>query len=342
MRVTIRDVAKAANCSISAVSSVLNGKVNNVSAETREIILRAVENLNYVPNKLAASLVSGKTRTIGLIVPDNRNPFFASILNSVQSEADQNGFRVISGNSNNEISRDLSFIETFVSYCVDGILIVRNNKSSFEDDDNLQKIISKLKIPVVAIDRIIEGACVPTFVLNNIRGGFLATEHLIKMGHTRIGCFAGPLSISSAQSRLEGYKTALSTYGIPFNPGLVVEGNYQMDGGPEAFLRFNEEKVTAIFSHNDMQAYNLYRQIKLSGKSIPEDFSLVGFDDLDFSSVITPSLTTIHYPIPELTKDAFKCLLSLIDNRNDVTREQEVVIEYEPELVCRDSVQNLN
>lgn len=340
MRVTIRDVAKEANCSISAVSSVLNGRDISISIKTRERILQAVKLLDYVPNRLAASLVSGTTRTIGVIVPDNRNPFFASILNSAQTEADQNGFQVISGNSNNEFCRDISFIETFVGYCVDGILIVRNNSSSIEDDEKLKAIISKIKIPVVAIDRLIEGANIPSFVLNNKLGGFIATEHLIKKGHSRIGCYTGPLSISSAQLRLEGYKLALAKYGITYNPDWVVEGNYLMDGGLHSFIQFFKQNLTAIFSHNDMQAYDLYRHIKLSGHNIPDDFSLVGFDNLEFSSVITPGLTTVHHPIQELTRDAFQYLLNLIKNRDVLNREKEVVIEYEPLLICRDSVKN--
>lgn len=298
--------------------------------------------MDYRPNKLAAGLATGQSRTIGLIIPDNRNPFFGTILNYVEDYADKAGFRVISGNTGDCIAKDLEYIDALLSYCTAGLVIVRSNSGSSEEQERLLNRIRHLSIPTVAIDRRIVGSDIPTFVVDNRLGGYLATEHLLKLGHRRIGCYSGPLYALSAQMRLEGYKNALEEYGVPFCEELVFEGNYQIssDDAPSRF--FFERGVTAVFAHNDMQAYGLYRYAQAYGQRIPQNLSIVGFDDLDFSTILTPTLTSIRYPLETLTKDAVQHLINLIGNGGKEGNATEHYTKYAPELVVRQSVQRLN
>jgi LacI family transcriptional regulator len=341
MRPTIRNIANEIGCSVTTVSLVLNGKAENVSDELKTKIIESAKRLKYRPNRIAAALVTGKTQTLGLIIPDNRNLFFATILHYMQFEANMAGYQVITGISSEMLNKDIEFIETLMSLYVDGIIIVRSNPPTFEENQKFEAFLSSLHIPIVAIDRIINVENVPTFVINNLQGGYIATKHLIENGHRTIGCYSGPLHISSAQLRLEGYKAALKEHGIDYDPDLVFEGNYQIYGGPEPFQFFQKRRVTAIFSHNDMQAYNLYRYIKLAERRIPDDFAIVGFDNLVLSSIITPGLTTIEAPVEKMMQDAIACLISMIDSNRCPTAEQFHVVEYDPVLVSRESVISL-
>ena len=342
MRVTIRDVAKQANCSTTAVSLVLNEKADNVSPETRRRVFETAERLGYRPNRLAADLAKGKTRTIGLIIPDNRNPFFGTILNYVEAEADKAGYRVIAGNSNDSIVKDIAYIDAFLSYCVAGIIIVRANTFTRREDVLLQNLIRNCSTPVVAIDRVFSGVTVPTFAVDNRLGGFIATKHLLDMGHRRIGCYTGPMSAWSAQRRLLGYKEAMEAAGMAFAQDMLYEGNYQMSKDEDVYRYFMDREVTAVFAHNDMQAFGLYKYAQLSGRRIPDDCSLIGFDNLDFGAIITPGLSSIRYPVEQLTHDAVDCLINMVEYGGESRFSGMGMVEYAPELVSRDSVMCLN
>ena len=339
MRATIKDVAKLANCSITAVSFAFNGKADKISVETLQQIRAAAKTLEYQPNKLAAGLATGRSRTIGLIIPDNRNPFFGTILNYVEAFADKAGFRVISGNTDDCIQRDLAYIDALIGYCTAGLVIVRSNSGSEKERERFLERILRLSIPVVAIDRRIAGSGVPTYSVDNRLGGYLATKHLLQQGHTRIGCYAGPLYALSAQMRLEGYRNALEENGLPYREELVFEGNYQIAANDAPCRFFLDRGVTAVFAHNDMQAYGLYKYAQANGCRIPEDLSIVGFDDLDFSTILTPTLTSIRYPLETLTCDAVQDLIERINCGGTERDKGERITKYAPELVVRESVQ---
>lgn len=340
LRATISDVAKLAECSITCVSLVLNNKHCNVSDATRKRIFDAADTLNYQPNKLAAGLASGKAKTLGLIIPDNLNPFFATILNLVEKEAGANGYRVISANSQDRVANDIVFLSDFLGYCVSGIVIVRSTFSCADEQERLHDMLRNLSTPTVAIDREVAETGIPMFMVDNRYGGYLATRHLIDNGHSKIGCYAGPLHAASAVQRLEGYKDALIEASIPFDSNLVFEGDYKTVENTGAFKFFASRNVTGIFSHNDMQAFGLYKDAKLSGMSIPEDYSVVGFDDMIFSSIITPGLTTIHYTMESMMHDALNLLFSMIDGGAD-NKGKDLYHLYEPQLIVRESVKKI-
>lgn len=337
MRTTIRDVAMAAGCSITAVSLVLNGKTRNISAQTEVRILDAAKQLNYHPNKLASHLVTKKSNIIGLILPDNCNLFFGMVLKAAEHEADQAGYRVICGNSNNSINKDCAYINTFIDYCVDGILIIKSDSPKQEENEQLAELIRTLPSPVVAIDRQIDGLDVPTYTVNNMYGGYTATKHLLEMGHRRIGYYTYPLRVYTAAQRLKGYKMALAEYGVPYDPELVCQLSNGFSGNHRAVGDFRRKGVTAVFAHNDTLAYELYKFAQMEGVRVPSDMSIVGFDDLDFSTIITPGLTTIRQPVDEMTHGAFRRLVAMIEaGGKDPMRDSNSI--YEPKLICRDSV----
>ena len=327
----------AAGCSITAVSLVLNGKTRNISAQTEARILDAAKQLNYHPNKLASHLVTKKSNIIGLILPDNCNLFFGMVLKAAEHEADQAGYRVICGNSNNSINKDCAYINTFIDYCVDGILIIKSDSPKQEENEQLAELIRTLPSPVVAIDRQIDGLDVPTYTVNNVYGGYTATKHLLEMGHRRIGYYTYPLRVYTAAQRLKGYKMALAEYGVPYDPELVCLLSNGFSGDHRAVGDLRKKGVTAVFAHNDTLAYELYKFAQMENVRVPGDLSIVGFDDLDFSTIITPGLTTIRQPVEEITRGAFRRLVAMIEaGGKDPMRDSNSI--YEPELVCRDSV----
>ena len=342
MRPTIRDVAMEAKCSITAVSLVLNGKGSNISAETQSRVFDAVKRLNYQPNKFASLLVTKKSNIIGLVIPDNCNPFFASVLKCAEHQADFAGYRIITGNSNNNASKDIAYINTFMSYCVDGILIAKASATIEDDDERLANLISSLSIPVVCIDRKIANLDIPVYAVNNTRGGCLATEHLIKMGHKRIGYYTYPLTISTAIQRLNGYRQALENAGIQYDPELVYEADYSFSESAPVLEYYEKRGVTAVFAHNDSLALELYKYARMAGRRIPDDLSIVGFDDSDYGAVVSPGLTTIHQPLEDLTKKAIEHLINEIDSGTSrLTDNQASEVVFEPSLVIRESVLKL-
>lgn len=347
MRVTIRDIAQAVGCSTTAVSLVMNGKGKSISAQTADAIQEAAKRLNYHPNKLASHLVTKKSNIIGLIQPDNCNLFFASVLKCVEQQADQLGYRVICGNSNNSSKRDCDYINTFISYCVDGILIVKSDSSSKEDSLRLKELIRSVPVPVVAIDRKISDVPVPTYTVDNCMGGYLATKYLLQQGHRRIGYYTYPLRVYTAAERLRGYRTALEEYGVAYDPALVLEldstdafggGDFSSrEAQVQAYLRGD---ITAVFAHNDTLAYELYKYAQRGGIRIPEDISITGFDNLSFSPIITPALTTVHQPFTEIVDGAIHRLIHAIE-AGAANAEPADEICYEPWLIERDSVRRL-
>lgn len=336
MRATINDIAREAGCSITTVSLVLNQKKNNISDQKKQEIWEAARRLNYCPNRQAAALVTKRTNTIGLIIPDNCNTFFGSISKEVEIFARQKGYSVIYGNSNNEAENDYRYIMMFLERCVDGIIIVKSASSRQEDSSRLVELLAGATVPVVVLDRAIEGLEAPTYILDNCYGGYIATRHLLELGHRRIGCYTGSMDVSSARERLEGYRRALEEFKVPFRTELLFEGNYQLGKEAQAFAQFESQQVTAVFAHNDIMAYGIYRQIQLAGKSVPDDYSVVGFDDLELSSIITPGLTSVRQPVETMSRDAIERLIGQIQGKDfgQTGRQPSVTA---PTLVIRES-----
>lgn len=329
----IKDIAKKTGLSLSTVSLVLNEKDARISEKTKKMVLEAAKELNYRPNMLAVGLATKKTKTIGLIIPDISNLFFSELAKAVELEASSQNYNVIFCNTNDDSAKDIEFTNVLLGRSIDGIIMALSSKMQPDEGALLSDTLSEYKTPAVIVDRLVNELDAISILLDYRRGGYLATRHLIEMGHRDIGCITGPLTLTNACERFEGYKQALNEYHIPFRAELVFEGNYYSDGGFEGAAYLIPKQVTAIFACNDMMAYGAYKQLKNLGLKIPDDISVVGFDDIPFSEFMDVPLTTIRQPVSSMGQEACRQLLGLID----LKRSRKGVMTFEPILKIRQS-----
>ena len=258
---TIREVAESAGVSYATVSHVINN-TRLVSQETRERVLAAMDALNYRPNALARSLRQGKTNTLGLVLPDSANPFFAEISRSIEDEAFKKGYSVFLCNTELDIQRELFYVDVLSKKQVDGIIFV----AAGDQADSLDFLRSR-NMPVVLIDRDLPNVEVDAVLSDNQLGGFLATRHLLSLGHTRIACIAGPSSITPSAERIIGYRRALEEVGLSYDESLILRGDYHAQSGMEithSILQM-EPRPTAIFALNDLMALGALRAAAEAG-----------------------------------------------------------------------------
>lgn len=327
---TMRDVAAAAGVSVTTVSHVING-TRFVSEDLRNRVLEAMEELNYRPNILARGLRVGKTNTIGLIVPDNSNPFFAEVSRVVEDVGFDSGYSVILCNSDGNLDKELTYIAVLVAKQVDGIIFIASSSQS----EHL-RLLTNEKIPVVVADREMPDLDVDLVLVDNSRGGYEATKYLLELGHRRIGCITGPSDITPSAERINAYRQALSEFNVPFEENLVVRGDFQFEGGKRAMsqLLALPKVPSAVFICNDVMAIGAMGSIRSAGLRIPEDISIVGFDDIDQASATWPPLTTVAQPIEQMARIATELLIGRLAGSVDLERKRMVL---EAKLVIRSS-----
>lgn len=337
-KTTIRDVARSAGYSTATVSLVLNDKPVSIPAATREKIWNAARELDYRPNQLAVSMVTKRTKVIGLIIPDNSNMFFADLSKAIEMAASRAGYSVIYGNSNNDPKQDLTYMQMFTDRQVDAIIFARSASLLYWDGEKGLRFIRESAIPFVTVDRRLPDSDTPAVLLNHFKGGYLATRHLLELGHTRIGCYTGPGELVSSTERLEGYRAALEEAGVDYREDLIFEGNYQLGLESKAFQHFLNQDVSAVFAFNDVMASGLYREARVAGLSIPEDLSIVGFDNIPFCDILQPPLTTVSQPIAEMGSCVVKVLLQLLEHDSaDGSVQMRKDYIFEPKLMVRGS-----
>lgn len=331
MKVTIKDVAKKANVSITTVSRVINKIEGYTNEETKKRILKVIEELDYKPNALARSLVTKRTKTIGLILPDISNPFFPSIAKSVEDLVNELGYNLILCNSYDDTEKEANYINVLKEKCVDGILL-----SSKQTKDKYD--IYKDDIPMVFIDRKPEVEVKYGVFVDNYKGAYNATKHLIDLGHRSIACITGPKNINTTIERLRGYKDALIDNHIECDETIIKSNDYAIEGGYEAAkdLIVNHN-ITAIFTHDDLMACGVYKAAKELSYKIPDDISVVGFDDITLVEFLDPPLTTIKQPTEDIGKVSVEILMDLIENN----KIQGKIISLDTELIVRESTKNI-
>lgn len=335
-RPTIRDVAKEAGFSISTVSMVLNNKGMGIPPKTREKVIQTAHQLGYRPNKLAVSLLTKRTMMLGLIIPDNSSLFYASLSKVIETEAKKAGYSLIYGNSDNNAQNDLSYIDMFMDRQVDGLILA---VSPFATEEEEQLICSRLEqatVPIVMVDRFTRGSNLPVLQMNHYDSGRLIANHLIKQGHRRIGVFVTPGIISARSQKLEGYRDAFIDNGLDPDEGLFslsIGVNRQIES--EIFKRILDLGLTAVQAISDSTAVELYRLAEQEGIFIPEELSVVGSDDLFFSDMLTPPLTTVRQPVPAVAAATIKTMLALIHKteKTSINKMQQ----FEPQLIVRGS-----
>lgn len=308
---TIKEVATLAGVSSATVSHVIN-ETRFVSDAVREQVVQAMRTLNYQPNALARSLRSGHTNTLGLILPDSANPFFAELGHSIENAAFEAGYSVILCNTENDLQKETLYMDVLTKKLVDGMIFVATGDHS----DTLKKL-KDLEIPVVVMDRDFPGLDLEIVLTDNLQGGVLATEHLISLGHKKIGCIAGPSGINPSSQRVTGYVQALQRAGLEIDPQLIASGDFHPEAGREAGYKLLSQKnaPTAIFASNDLMAIGVLRAANELGLRVPEDLALVGYDDIVLASYTNPPLTTINQPKVEMGLTTLRILLNRIKNK---------------------------
>lgn len=319
---TIRDVAKLADVSISTVSHVLNG-TRQVSEDKRARVLLATQQLNYQRNSLASSLRRQRTQTLGIIVPNNDNPFFSRLLGEIEAICFEQGYHILIGNANNDPDRELSYLEVMLSRQVDGVILI--STGAFERSVNM---IAQHGVPTVIVDRSLQLGNVDEILTDNAQGGQIATEYLLSLGHRRIGCIAGPSFLTPSGKRLDGYRHALANANLPIEESLIIHGDFGLESGMQATkaLLALPTPPTAIFACNDLMAIGAYHALKEAGLSVPEDMSVIGFDDIASASYVLPTLTTIAQPSTDVCQLAIKRLLERIQTPSALPRHDLLAV----------------
>jgi len=322
MRTNIKEIAEKAGVSIATVSRAINNK-GSVSEDTRRKITQITKELNYKPHPFARALSRKQTDTIGVILPELNDEFFMDIIHGIDEEAHQNNKYLMVSSSHSERNDMETIIEFMSSGRVDGVILMA---PSMQKD--IYDIISKSKRPVVLLNCAPESNGIVSFGVDNFRGAFLITEHIIGHDYQRIGMIKGPERNIEAKQRYLGYKKALEEHNITYNSDYVIAGDFSSRTGYYGFLRLMSQpnKPEAIFMANDMMALGAYEAAHSSNIRIPEDITIVGFDDIFSGRVVTPRLTTVHTPINELGSQAMKYLLMMINRQVDpMASHQEVL-----------------
>ena len=327
--VTMRDVAERAGVSVTTVSHVINN-TRNVNPSTRQRVEEAMHNLGYQPNVLARSLRKGETYTIGIILPDSTNPYFAEVVRGIEDSSFSQGYSVILCNSDNDLEKERLYTNVLLEKQVDGIIMVAAGSSG----ETIQ-YLQERDIPLVLVDRRVPNIEADYVLANNQQGGFLATNHLIDLGHRAIACIAGPADVQVSCERATGYHRALETAEIKIWDKWIVEGDFQYQSGYDAVrvLFEGEPRPTAIFACNDLMAIGACRYAHENDYHVPNQLSIVGFDDVRLAGYTNPPLTTVRQFKHEMGSLAAQLLLERL-NQRDIAPRIEIL---DMELVVRDS-----
>ncbi|MDA0112504.1 substrate-binding domain-containing protein [Vibrio sp. 2art] len=332
---TMKDIAKLAGVSTSTVSHVIN-KTRFVSEEISERVNNAAKELNYyAPSALARSLKVNRTKTIGMLVTTSTNPFFGEVVKGVERSCYQKGYSLILCNTEGDNERMRQSINTLLQKRVDGLILM----CSSLEGERIDVFERYPDIPVVVMDW---GPMLFTsnkIQDNSLRGGYLAAKYLIDCGHTEIGCITGPLIKHQAQMRYEGYKRAMNEAGLEFNANWIIESDFECEGGYQAFKKMAQRGAlpSSIFVSNDMMAMGVINAANELDIKVPDDLSIIGYDDIHIAKFMSPSLTTIHQPKYRLGQAAVETLVRRLDDKS--TEAQ--VVQLEPTLVERKSVKRL-
>jgi LacI family transcriptional regulator len=309
---TIQDVARRAGVSIATVSRVINNSPHKVNQATRTRVLKAVRELDYRPNALAQGLILKKTMTIGIIIPDISNPYYAEIVRGIQDVADQSGYAVMLQNTDRKQDRIIKFIHLFREKLADGIIFSGGIIHGYETLSALKEMRKR----VVVIGR--HEVDFPAVRVDNLGGATQAVQHLIDLGHKRIGLIDGPEGSTTGVDRLMGSKSALAQNGYPVEESLIKQGDLTVKSGYVAAkeLLQGSGRPTAIFAVNDLMAFGAINAAKELGLHVPRDLSVVGFDNIPLSSYFDPPLTTVEIPIYDLGVASMRVLMDLISGNS--------------------------
>ncbi|QQE78719.1 LacI family DNA-binding transcriptional regulator [Alicyclobacillus sp. SO9] len=335
MEVTIKSVAKEAGVSISTVSRVVNAP-EGVRDETKRRVLDAMEKLDYRPNAVARSLSSKRTRTLGLIVPNVSDFFVSELYKGVNRAATSRGMKVILYDSDSNQSRVVLGVEFMKEHRVDGIIVSSDYIPSAHDN-----MLKRLKIPVVLTLTESPSAELPSFKTDDVGAAFDTVKYLVSRGHTKIAMISGHLKDEvSGKSRFNGYQMALKHFNINYDERLVAYGDWRYQHGYAAMtdLLANraEVKFTAVFAASDEMAVGAMRCLYDNNLRVPEDISVVGFDDIAMADMVTPKLTTVRQSFEQIGSEAVHYIIDLLEGKSRPANGGSHYIPYQ--VIGRESV----
>lgn len=331
---TIKDVARLAGVSTTTVSHVIN-KTRFVAEATQEKVLEAVKELNYAPSAVARSLKCNTTRTIGMLVTQSTNLFFSEVIDGVESYCYRQGYTLILCNTGGIYEKQRDYIRMLAEKRVDGILVMCSDLTQ----ELSEMLESHADIPKVIMDWGPEASKADKIIDNSELGGYLATKYLIDRGHKDIACLSGHLNKLACQERIAGFRRAMTEANLEVNDNWILEGNFECDTAVLAADKIiaMDKMPTAVFCFNDTMALGLMSRLQQKGVRVPDDISVIGYDNIELAEYFSPPLTTIHQPKRRVGKNAFEILLERIKDKEHERR----IFEMHPEIVERDTVKDI-
>jgi LacI family transcriptional regulator len=326
---SIYDVARESAVSVFTVSEVVNKK-SHVSKKLRDRVEETIRKLNYRPNLIARSLAKQRTHTIGMIVPDIANPFFPMVVRGAEDAAQKHGYNLLLCNSDDSLEKEERAIELLLSKRVDGILLT---KAAEDFRAPLRQMIKEVKVPFVLVMRTYAKLTADAVITDDYQGAYDAVSHLARSGRQRIGLISGPLKVSNAVARWQGFHDSLKAMGLPFDKELIVEGDYRIESGYRAGHALLSHRPDGIYVANHLMTVGLLKAAEEIGVRCPEDFGLVSFDDYPWLGIFRPRLTTVELPKHQLGSEAAELLIKRISG----DRSKAVLRKLQPELRIRES-----
>lgn len=337
MKPTIYDVAKAAGVSIATVSKVINN-TGNMRDTTRERVKQAIIELNYQPNMVASALTGKGTETIGLLVPDISNPFFAEMARTIEDRAHEVGMSVIICSTDTDAEKEKKYIDLLKRKQVDGLIIA----ATIQDIELLEDL-KEGTIPIVMLTQDDVGLGLTSVSVDDFKGGFDATHYLINSGHKNIAIIAE--YANSSRMRIYGYRDAHEEENLPIDEQNIYRTTARIENGRKVMLEMvkNKKVPTAIFACNDLIAIGVIQGAKEAGLRIPKDLSVIGFDDTILAEIVAPRLTTVSQPIADMGKKTVDLIIEKIDRqKEDTSVEEKERILFNPTMIMRDSTLSIN
>ncbi|WP_040486394.1 LacI family DNA-binding transcriptional regulator [Listeria grayi] len=337
MKIRLKDIAQMAHVSETTASLVLNDAPSRISEAKRQEIKKIAKAHGYVPNFAARGLAMKKTNTIGLILPDITNPYFAALAKKIDDELRKYDYLTIVVNTDDKAESERDLIQLLLNRGADALIVIASNESS-ENSEAFDKLLTATGIPVLLLDRTIANPAYNQVSADDELGGFLATKHLIENGHRKIACITS-MKTANGRERLAGYRRAMQEADLPIAADWEIDAAFKFEEGYTAAAPLVENKaVTAVFAASDLIAYGVIKQAQEAHLQIPEDLSLIGYDNLAFSKIVSISLTSIDQNIDLLGETAADLLVKRLTDKRASKAKQ---IKIKPVLIKNQSVKQI-
>jgi LacI family transcriptional regulator len=320
LKITIKEIAKLSGVSIATVSKVINRKDSKISDETKNRVMKIIKETGYVPNRVASSMITKETKTIGLVIPNIANPFFPEVVRGAEDKASEAGYSLILCNTDDQIDKEENCIAMLQEKMVDGILYTASSRRHA-----ISESLKHVGIPIISLDRDIVGLPVQgKITVENVEGAFEAVSYLIKRGYSKIIHLTGPETSTPTKQRIEGYKKAMDAHHLPYDDSCIIEGDYTSASGYATMEKAIRSGLTfdAVFCGNDLIAIGCIKALKKHGLKILEEVGVVGFDDIYLARMMDPELTTVSQPKYLMGYKAVELLLEVMGENKEGRREE--------------------